>query len=1156
MAIEEFVIKVINEAGVGVAGGTTGRGGVGTNTNAALQAERQYARAMLQIDKARLATMSKGERGYWDEKKRIRNSEIGNAKNFSATQKANLKQSLNEQLTLEQQRYQKSISLATNFSSTMKSVLQRAVLYTAIYKGISAVTESIREWIDVNIELDYALAKVNTISEVSITQFARLQDMSLESGRGIVDMANALYEINSANIKGADAMRVLEVANRASVGGFVDAKDAADTLTDVLNAYHLSVSQTEMVSDKLLKAVEIGKVKWEEYHGVLGRVLPLANNLGVGLDELLGTLSTLTLSGLKFREAVVGMRNVFTKILKPTKDMDKVLADMNMNFGETFGSIQDVIRAKGVIPTLQSMSAVLDENNMETTDLFNNVRGLVAQLSLMSDGGKKAEEVIAQIGQSAGTTNEKAAIMADTIQNAQARMGAMWAALGVDLFTFGDRMKIVINIVTKTISLLRSIAPILKGIIAALGILALGISVMLANWLRVNYILPITTVLLETLGWKSRKVAVDLGVQAIATEGVTVATEAATIAMSAFALATTLVTIGIAAVVAAYTMTSSWIKKNEAEAAKLAQTNKEMIETFRNAKKEADLLSRTRPFEGMSMQELTRQNNENNKILEKRELLLKQIALNEQWIAKKQESGQKVTAENYAFLQKLKNELYFIQGLNGRNLEVYKAISDELQFQQLKLSNAAVYTNEIALGLKVTQDSLGKMNISQLEDGIDAIQKKIKALRETPDQVIVGGGLAKGMGLDKQSLDNLLASYDVFMKALKAAQNQQALIEDADRAKAIAKAKKANEEKLKFVQKFTDDYLKLSLAGRIRIIENQRKESLDEAKELKVSAENILYINEFYDREIEKEKEESHKKILSETEQYLKEVEKQNELIFKYNEEMTKKAEELRKTDFDKRNKALSQASEIRRQYLITDQERLKEDYDIQLTLLQNSNAWKLFTEQQQKTILEQMEREHNIRLTQIKYDEWKKQYELQAALLGSIEGIYEESLNIMILSTANAMDKLKAVWMNIYQTIVKILIKMIAKMAVVATLKAFISGATFDSSWFNGLMGALNMIEGKGVQDAIVSGGTITPYRKDDVVVIGTNLFGTRSGGTSNKGVEGKLDAVVDVLERLTGITMAKQTVFNVDPIRPEDINTMNEKGKRINRTVGYASN
>jgi hypothetical protein len=102
--------------------------------------------------------------------------------------------------------------------------------------------------------------------------------------------------------------------------------------------------------------------------------------------------------------------------------------------------------------------------------------------------------------------------------------------------------------------------------------------------------------------------------------------------------------------------------------------------------------------------------------------------------------------------------------------------------------------------------------------------------------------------------------------------------------------------------------------------------------------------------------------------------------------------------------------------------------------------------------------------------------------------------------------------------------------------------------------MGSLNAVEGKGVSDAIIQDGTITPFRKDDVVAIGTNMYGTRSGyGTS--GIEAKLDKVITAINAGTLVMAKKNMVVNVDPITPEKVNDLNRQGEKKNRMIGYAT-
>ena len=84
----------------------------------------------------------------------------------------------------------------------------------------------------------------------------------------------------------------------------------------------------------------------------------------------------------------------------------------------------------------------------------------------------------------------------------------------------------------------------------------------------------------------------------------------------------------------------------------------------------------------------------------------------------------------------------------------------------------------------------------------------------------------------------------------------------------------------------------------------------------------------------------------------------------------------------------------------------------------------------------------------------------------------------------------------------------------------------------------------------SIVQDGKITPFRKDDVVAIGTNMYGTRSGyGTGS--IEAKLDKVISAINAGTLVTARQKLVVNVDPITPAKVNDMNRQGEKVNRRI-----
>lgn len=417
-----------------------------TDMSAKYAEQKAAFEARLQKDK--LANMNKDDEKYWKLKQEIMYKEIQDAKYLTAQEKIEHKKRIDDALKVEKQAYSEKMSLRTQFESQVINIAKRAMTYLAIYRSISMISNAMKEWLNTSIALEYALSKVATISTVFVSTYQRIRQMAVSTGKSVVDLANALYEINSAAQVGAKGMQVLEVSSRASVAGFTTVKDAADTITDVLNAYGFQASRSEYVTDVLLKTVEKGKIKWEEYHGVLGRIMPLANNVGVSFEDLMGTLAQLTRKGLKFNEAVTGLRGILSASLKPSNELKKALNEIGKETGRFYGSASSAMRAEGLVGFLTMLSKQAEKSNSDVGKFVNRIQGMNAILSIMGkDSGMETQSIMDSIVESEGYLAEKEAIMRDNTIQRLNEMKASWLDLGLSI---SERFQPVINAVIKS----------------------------------------------------------------------------------------------------------------------------------------------------------------------------------------------------------------------------------------------------------------------------------------------------------------------------------------------------------------------------------------------------------------------------------------------------------------------------------------------------------------------------------------------------------------------------------------------------------------------------------------------------------------------------------------------------------------------------------
>lgn len=1138
--------------------------------------EREFVKRSIALDKMRLQSMSKNDKEYYSLKENIRQRELASVKNLSDQQRSILQAGLRNQIADEKAKYSESISLANQLQNTLNSVFQRAVFYTAIYKGISAITGGIQSWVDSNIELDYALGKVNTISEVTVGQMSKILDISKLTGRSAVDLTNALYEINSANIKGADAMRVMEVSTRAAVGGFTSAEDAADTLTDVLNAYKLSASQTEMVSDKLLKAVEIGKVKWEEYHGVLGRILPSAYNLGVSLDELLGSLSTLTLSGLKFNEATVGMRNLFMKMLKPTRDMDMALANLNNNLGTSYTSIKDVLKVKGVIGTLQLLGDAMKGADLEASDLFNNVRGLTAQLSLMSDAGAKANEVTEQIANSTGFTNRQMGIMGETIVETKNRMVAAWQALGVEVFGFGDIMKGLYRILTGTANALSFISPLIVGLIASVSTLAVIMAAWGAKLLFVTYALPALKIgivgLTGILGLNAKvsaATALNMELLNMGFLKARISAIAAALGVSTFTAAMAAATLGLTLVIGALAAWFSYTGKVATSEQMVVDRTNDMAEAFQKAKIAADLMGRTRPFEGWEKEDLSKQIEQNNKQLERRAELLKWIEIvekNLQYLRSEGYSEESIEILNRRRLLKdAKSELREIEGSNGENLIMFEQMSKELTNVEKKVSNIGVFMNEIGAGTEYTKEQLLEFDIPNL----NSMQKKASEFIDK---------LNEEMAINPEfKLNDFQRNiYNFYHNVTDAIVEQEADMQKKRDLEALA----AEKSELDRFDKYYRALNQLTFEGRMRQLKIDEEFDLKKATLEGATNKDLLTIKQYYNNLRFEETKKNNEKLNKEAEEFNKKqialAEKRAKAEQQINEWRKKSNQEV----LDQFDKIEKERQDLIDTYLKSEITKIEEKYQKEMDLA--TRAAKSGEERQK--LYNAIEIQRDKELTEAKIAEWQKQNEFYARGIDAITSIAQSSIQTILDTETTGSEKIRAIWETTKNFMITSFAEIIAgwiksqllKLAIDKTMatatittnalmtKSYLSLAAAMSlaSWgasatagSTAYIASLTAVTGANltasVSDAIIQDGRITPFRKDDVVAIGTNLYGTRSGYGAG-GVESKLDKLIN-LSTVGNVQRAKQKWnpninFNLDD---SSINNANRRGERKNRII-----
>lgn len=311
--------------------------------------------------------------------------------------------------------------LGDRYKSVAKAALGMAVTYGTIRFLKSAIQEMA--------QYEVGLANVSTMLDDTTMKYLpkygrELDKMAIEYGEATGTLSKGLYDILSASIDAAEALDVLDVSARAATAGLTDTGKAADILTTIINAYGMSASQAEEISDILFATVKRGKTTFDELASSMGMIVSLAATAGLSIEEVGAALATMTRAGISTDMAVTSLKGILTTFLSPTRQntvaAKKLGLELNSNTLNTIG-------LTGAVRKLDGATAE------QIASIFTNVRaltGLSALLqmssSYMYDLGETTNatgKMMDAFGKQIGTTQYKLDQMNEAIKSMKRAVG-------------------------------------------------------------------------------------------------------------------------------------------------------------------------------------------------------------------------------------------------------------------------------------------------------------------------------------------------------------------------------------------------------------------------------------------------------------------------------------------------------------------------------------------------------------------------------------------------------------------------------------------------------------------------------------------------------------------------------------------------------------
>ncbi len=237
--------------------------------------------------------------------------------------------------------------------------------------------------------------------------------MAPEVARTPKELADAMFFVTSAGLRGAEAMDVLTASAKGASAGLGETKMVADIITSAVNAYGSANLSASEAADILVGAVREGKAEASELASSLGRVLPIASEMGVTFDQVGAATAAMTRTGTDASTAATQLRAIMVGLLKPSKQAEDALQGM----GTSAQDLRRIIREDGLLAAMQQIRELTNQYGEDAmSQVFPNIRALAGILDIMGSNMEENIAIAERMADTNGLLEDAFDAAADTLE--------------------------------------------------------------------------------------------------------------------------------------------------------------------------------------------------------------------------------------------------------------------------------------------------------------------------------------------------------------------------------------------------------------------------------------------------------------------------------------------------------------------------------------------------------------------------------------------------------------------------------------------------------------------------------------------------------------------------------------------------------------------
>lgn len=341
---------------------------------------------------------------------------------------------------------------------------------TAILTGAATAVAGIgTAAIKVGSDFEAGMSKVQSISGTSATEIQQLADKAKEMGAktkfSATESAEAFQYMAMAGWKTGDMLNSIEgIMNLAAASG-EDLASTSDIVTDAMTAFGLAADGTTTIikngyskevsnathfADVLAKAASNSNTNVGMMGETFKYVAPVAGALGFSVEDCATAIGLMANSGIKASQAGTSLRSIFTRLAKPTKEVQVAMDQLGISLTNSDGSMKSL---KEIMNDLRSGFAGLTEaQKAQLAASLGGQEAMSGLLAIVNASDEDYQKLTDSIYDADGAAKEMADTMNDNLQGAITLCKSALESVGIALYEeVQEPMKETVKVITSMV---------------------------------------------------------------------------------------------------------------------------------------------------------------------------------------------------------------------------------------------------------------------------------------------------------------------------------------------------------------------------------------------------------------------------------------------------------------------------------------------------------------------------------------------------------------------------------------------------------------------------------------------------------------------------------------------------------------------------------